>query len=383
MITDTFRILILIDWFDPAFRAGGPIQSVANLVKNYQRPQLQVRVFTSNQDLDGSELTEVPHDEWVRRDQQTEVWYASRQTSRLRFIRSIQQSWKPDVMFVNGIFSPCFNFLPLCWVSAPLKVVSVRGMLHPNALAQKSFKKKLYLALWRIIGLHKRVVFHATNEEERSFIEQSFGTNIAVRVAANFPRILSFMPTVRGPNDQLKLVTVALISPMKNHLLVLEQLKKVSVPVQWTIYGPIKDAVYMRACEEAMEKLPAHIKVDYRGELRPSQVAEALAAADAFILPSKSENFGHAIFEALTAGKPVITSLGTPWMDLSTTRAGWNVDVERNPERLKEVIEVCASLYGPSWDRWTTGARERALNQIDSKQLEKAYDHLFAFPYDI
>ena len=30
------KIFITIPWFLPAFRAGGPIQSVANLVKEYE-----------------------------------------------------------------------------------------------------------------------------------------------------------------------------------------------------------------------------------------------------------------------------------------------------------------------------------------------------------
>lgn len=374
------RVLVLIDWFDPAFRAGGPIQSVANLVRQYPSNGTLFRVFTTHHDLDGTELSSVPADCWVAWGGQTEVWYASSATAKLATIKSIIATWQPQVVFVNGVFSPLFNFLPVWLLRPPLFVVSTRGMLHPKALAQKSFKKRIYLAIWRMLGIPKRVVFHATNDEERLYIQQCFGSSTTVRIAANYPRILPYVPTTRLKDDVLRLITVALVGPMKNHLLVLEQLKTVAVPVYWEIFGPIKDAGYMKACQLAIQQLPAHIKVVYRGELEPRQVGDALSKADAFILPSKSENFGHAIFEALTAGKPVITSLGTPWQDLAVHQAGQNVDVDKSPTKLIQAIQEMGELHGDEWQRWTESARRFALQSVDISQLDEAYQHLFSIP---
>jgi glycosyltransferase involved in cell wall biosynthesis len=41
------------------------------------------------------------------------------------------------------------------------------------------------------------------------------------------------------------------------------------------------------------------------------------------LLPTRNENFGYVILEALLAGCPVILSDQTPWRDLDEKQAGW------------------------------------------------------------
>jgi glycosyltransferase involved in cell wall biosynthesis len=46
-------------------------------------------------------------------------------------------------------------------------------------------------------------------------------------------------------------------------------------------------------------------------------------AADIFVLPSYSENFGIVVAEALANEVPVITTTATPWADLVVHSCGW------------------------------------------------------------
>lgn len=50
---------------------------------------------------------------------------------------------------------------------------------------------------------------------------------------------------------------------------------------------------------------------------------EALDSANCFILPSKGENFGIVVIEALARGVPVITTQSTPWNELAILGCGW------------------------------------------------------------
>jgi hypothetical protein len=60
------------------------------------------------------------------------------------------------------------------------------------------------------------------------------------------------------------------------------------------------------------------------GPINPVEVQNTLQQYHAFVLPSKGENFGHAIYEALSVGRPVIISEFTPWSGLKAKAAGWN-----------------------------------------------------------
>ena len=70
-----------------------------------------------------------------------------------------------------------------------------------------------------------------------------------------------------------------------------------------------------------------------------------LAAADWFVLPSASENFGIAAIEALAAGTPVILSQGVA-VASDIAQAGAGMLCDPSPERL--VVALQAALTGPS-----------------------------------
>ncbi|MEO7766996.1 MAG: glycosyltransferase [Ferruginibacter sp.] len=370
-------IFICIDWFYPAFKAGGPVQSVANLVARYHRPGTRFKIYCSNTDLDGTVLTGVAFDEWITFNAYTEVRYVSRANLTIAAIKREVKHTKADILFINGIYSWHFNFVPLFFCKVPLKIISVRGMLHSGALAQKPFKKKVYLWCWKMLGLHRRNRFHASNNDEKQFIQNTFGKTTSISVASNFPRSFSVQAPGYKIAGNLQLVSVALISAMKNYLPVLQALEHCTEMINYAIYGPVKDPGYWQQCLEQVKQLPANIRVQYHGDLDPTKIEEALKGSQVFILPSKSENFGHAIYEALSAGKPVVTSDKTPWNNLFKHNAGINVTVERTGE-LENAIRFFAAMNAEEFSKWNKGAREYAVKAIDLRAIQLQYDHMFA-----
>ena len=74
----TKKIFITIPWFLPAFRAGGPIQSVANLVKEFHE-DVEYLIFCGDTDLNGAELENIETNTWTKFNEHTHVWYAGPQ----------------------------------------------------------------------------------------------------------------------------------------------------------------------------------------------------------------------------------------------------------------------------------------------------------------
>ena len=106
---------------------------------------------------------------------------------------------------------------------------------------------------------------------------------------------------------------------------------------EWSleIAGPDRGAVPMLKEMIAVRNIP---RVSFVGELHGIDKYRFLAAADLYVLPSLTENFGITIAEALACGTPVIASHGCPWERLEEKSCGWWIDI--GEESLTEGLNV-------------------------------------------
>jgi glycosyltransferase involved in cell wall biosynthesis len=367
-------IFISIPWFSPAYKAGGPIQSIANLINNYT-DNTEYKIFCGNTDLNNEPLQNIVEDKWIMFNAHTQVWYASNNNAS-KNIKAQVKLIEPDVIFIIGIFSWQYNIVPLLFGKATKKILSVRGMLHTGALSQKKIKKRLFLNLLNLVQINKKTSFHATDNAEVDFIKNEFGEGAKIYVAGNFAKSMQHNSSLSKEVNVLKLITIALISPMKNHLLVLQALVNSTAAIEYNIYGPIKDAAYWELCKKQITLLPSNISVKYHGEINPSLIENVLSENHVFIMPSKSENFGHALIEALLCGKPTITSHGTPWNNLLDNKAGLNTDIDDSS--IYNAINLFAEMNAEKYQQFANGAIRYASEKIDNQALHFQYQQMFA-----
>jgi glycosyltransferase involved in cell wall biosynthesis len=367
-------ILISIPWFLPAYKAGGPIQSIANLINNFDE-NVEYKIFCGNADLNNEPLQNIEEDKWIQYNNNTQVWYASKNKASAN-LKAQVKFLKPDVIFIIGIFSWQYNIVPLLFCKAKKKILSVRGMLHTGALSQKRFKKGLFLYLLKIVNVKKNTSFHATDNAEAVFIRKEFGEAAQIYVAGNFAKAIQSKNLLYKEANILKLITIALISPMKNYLLILNALANCTANIEYNIYGPIKDTDYWELCKKQIALLPSNIIVKYHGEINPTQIENVLAQNHVFIMPSKSENFGHALVEALSAGKPIITSNATPWNNLLDNKAGINCNEEVNA--ISNAINLFAEMNEETYVQFANGAQQYAIKKNDKEALHLQYQQMFA-----
>jgi len=99
---------------------------------------------------------------------------------------------------------------------------------------------------------------------------------------------------------------------------------------------------------DLLEKAVADVDESLRPELRiessifGEEKEVAFEWCDALVLPSRSENFGLVVAEALARGKPVITTKGTPWERVVEHGCGWWVEV--TAEALRDAIMECVNM---------------------------------------
>lgn len=167
MIQEKLKIFICIDWFLPAYKAGGPIQSIANLVSRLKL-DFDITVITSNLDLgEPLPLDSKDLNVWVQKEDYRVMYVDSSHQNKL-FYRELFNENPFDVVYYNSLFSVKFTLLPLVLLrNKPIrKVLAPRGMLGKGALAIKPLKKTMFLKAFKLFGLHKNVIWHATAQSE-------------------------------------------------------------------------------------------------------------------------------------------------------------------------------------------------------------------------
>ncbi|KAF0242040.1 MAG: hypothetical protein FD180_4127, partial [Planctomycetota bacterium] len=98
---------------------------------------------------------------------------------------------------------------------------------------------------------------------------------------------------------------------------------------------------------------------EFTGTLEEDAKWRALEEADLFVLPTRGENFGMSIAEALAAGVPVITTRGAPWPGIAERRCGWWID--HGPGPLEVALREAVGLTAV--ERAEMGRRGRTLAQ--------------------
>jgi glycosyltransferase involved in cell wall biosynthesis len=67
--------------------------------------------------------------------------------------------------------------------------------------------------------------------------------------------------------------------------------------------------------------------------------------ADLFVLPTRNENFGNVVAEALASAVPVISTKGAPWSALELERCGWWIDHGVDPMAQALVTAMNTDAY--------------------------------------
>jgi glycosyltransferase involved in cell wall biosynthesis len=382
--TSKKKILVLVDWFAPGYKAGGPIQSCVNFAFA-MKDEFAVHVLTTDTDHGEKQPYQgIPAGKWITNlHADIQVNYLQRSTLRPATLKKEMLALDADYVYLNHLFSPLFVIYPL-WLkyTGRLKsqiVLCPRGGLYDSALSVKSWKKTPFLKLFKLLGIHKKILFHATNQREKEAIQRFFPGS-RVLIADNLPK--SNQPDLVACPKQtgsLKALFVARIVSIKNLLFLLETLQRIGEDkdITLTIVGPVEDHQYWERCRRAIRQLKENVRVVYAGPKRNDELMPILQQHHLFVLPTTGENFGHSIFEALLAGRPVLISDQTPWQGLVNLKIGWDLSLS-DEEAFIHAMETATAWDQAAFDEWCRAAWQYARQFIKNPELQRQYLKLFA-----
>jgi glycosyltransferase involved in cell wall biosynthesis len=249
-------------------------------------------------------------------------------------------------------------------------VMSPQGAFDPVRLAHSAWKKAAVAGIDRAL-VQRATVIHAASaaEEEwiRAFAAGRLGTG-RVPAARRIPMGVD-MPAVvpRGarPADRPRTVlALGRLHPLKGlDLLVAAwgEVARTAAAAGWRLVIAGPDEQGTRAMLEEAIREQAIPRVTLTGPVHGEAKARMLADADLFVVPSRSENFGLVVPEALAAGLPVIATRGTPWSEIDGV-CGWWVEVGVSP-----IAAALADAIGCS------DAERVALGEQGRELVERTY----------
>jgi glycosyltransferase involved in cell wall biosynthesis len=344
MSKDCLRILVFSQFYLPGYKGGGPIKTIKQLFDGVGETLL-FNLVTSDRDLGDKEPYVDVHFAVWNNVGSAQVFYAQQGLIGLSRIARIFFDASYDIVYLNSFFSVRFSLIPLLLARLfGIKVVlGPRGEFSEGALSISSKKKRIFIVLYKFLCLHLKTVFQASSDFEAADIRRVLGQNVDVQVAEDISGIefIEAIPSIASSTRRA--VFLSRVSPKKNLLGALSMLSAVQNPLIYHIYGPIEDYGYWAQCEVVIKSLPTHIFVEYKGSLNPEDVVSTISEYDFFFMPTRGENYGHVIAEALCAGLPILIADTTPWRNLRDQTIGWDLPLS-DPDAFRAVIDQLATM---------------------------------------
>ena len=320
------NINVFLDYYLPGNLAGGPIRTIANMVKGLSN-DFNFKLVTRDRDLgEKNKYDKIKTRVWINKDNNS-VMYINPFINNLYFIKLLK-STEYDLIYLNSFFSywATLNILiyrKLGLIKNVPIILAPRGEFSPSALEIKKKKKYFFIKFANFFNLYNGIIWQASSEDEKTFISTFLDVNfefksvdtkifVAPDLVENFNTKYSELKIV-NKKSKLHVLFLSRIVRIKNLNFLINVLSKIDHEILFSIYGPAEDYTYWLECQELLSNLPKNINWKYHGPVEHERIHQIFEENDVMFLPTKGENFGHVIFEALQNGLPVVLSNKTLW----------------------------------------------------------------------
>lgn len=227
-------------------------------------------------------------------------------------------------------------------------VVTLRGMLYPQAMAHHSLQKRLSMLLYQRKVLEEASAIQCTCEEEMQHY-RNLGFKNPVAIIPNPIEISPLQPLSTAKNEGFRIGYLGRVHPRKRIerlIYAIDHLKsRQHIPATLLIIGS-GDREYENFLRNEVERLGLQAEVFFLGFLTGEEKSEAISSLSVLAVPSDFENFGNIVTEALSLGIPVIASKGMPWQELATHDCGWWI-----PNDQDSIDRTLTAAYGCGAER--------------------------------
>ncbi len=304
------KLLHVVPTYLPARRYGGPIYSVHALCRALAAHGNSVDVFTTS--ADGHSDSDVPLDRRVELDGVGVHYFRTARLRRLYYApalaRKLEQSTRSyDLIHLHSTFLwPTLVAARTASRQAVPYVLSPRGMLVPELVAMKSsLLKQTWIRLFERRTVNEASAMHFTSEIER---EDAMRMNLGGRRSFVIPNGVDLVKA-ESESDRVTqsgpyILFVGRLNWKKGIDRLIRMLTALPEEIRLILAGNDEESYREQIDMIASETGVTH-RLIFTGSVHPAARDALMRSALLLVLPSRSENFGNVVLEAMAAGCPV------------------------------------------------------------------------------
>lgn len=293
------------------------------------------------------------------------------------FFSSFDRLYHPDILHYHGVWRiSCHRVAQYGKKHGIPYVVNPRGDLELYRVNNNKLKKLKKEIAWRLYvrdDLQRAACILVTSQQEADAVI-SRGVTSPIAIIPNGMDINDFPSSIHHILPEKRVVLfLSRVNPIKGLDILIDAWNQLPSDTKnnWELHivGNSDPEGYEEILKQQVQRYGLQQSILFCGPLNGKEKIDKYSSASVFVLPTRNENFGNVVAEAMLCECPVITTKNAPWECIQENNLGWWIDLSV----ANLVKSLSEAMNASDEERLSLGKKSRQyiINHLSSDSVAK------------